>query len=226
MIRTPLTLLFCALGAIVSGQAQAVTLSPSSYDLPNGDGQAHGGTYNYWDAAYTGTGSRTTDGAALSGGLGDLTDGLVTDQNWHVAENAAGTGPYVGWRSDHVTVPAITFHFAAPVNITQVNIHADDSQGAGGVSLPSAVAFSWSGGDITLAVTDPAPASAAPSWLQFTLSGVSAVTAITVTPKYGNAWVFVDEVQFIGAPVPEASTTAMLAAGLAMLGLLARRRRL
>ena len=38
----------------------------TSYDMPNGDGQAQGGWLNYWDAAYSNcpAGDCTTDGTA------------------------------------------------------------------------------------------------------------------------------------------------------------------
>jgi predicted methyltransferase len=37
------------------------------------------GSWEYWDQSQTGFGSVTCDGAALSGGLGDLTDGVKLD---------------------------------------------------------------------------------------------------------------------------------------------------
>src|SRR5438067_2130557 len=72
-------------------------LTPISYDMPNGFGRASGGMYNYWDKQYTGTGSTMTDGALLTGGLGDLTDGVIAGGHWYDVENIQGTGPYVGW---------------------------------------------------------------------------------------------------------------------------------
>ena len=38
----------------------------TSYDMPNGDGQAHSGSFNYWDLAYSGSGATSTDGAPLT----------------------------------------------------------------------------------------------------------------------------------------------------------------
>ena len=82
--------------------ASAVQLVVTSYAMPNGNGQAVGGSFNYWDLNYTGTGSTTTDGAALSGGVGDLTDGYVEAQSWNNIESGSGSGPYVGWFSGGV----------------------------------------------------------------------------------------------------------------------------
>ena len=47
-----------ALTAIL-GFAAPVAAAPiavTSYNMPNGSGQASGGTYNYWDLAYNGAG--------------------------------------------------------------------------------------------------------------------------------------------------------------------------
>lgn len=60
----------------------AITLSPTSYDMSNGNGQATGGQFNYWDKAYSGSGNTTLDNASLAGGLGDLTNGVTTSSNW------------------------------------------------------------------------------------------------------------------------------------------------
>ena len=37
--------------------AQAAPISPSSYDMLNGNGRASAGTFNYWDLSYNGSGS-------------------------------------------------------------------------------------------------------------------------------------------------------------------------
>lgn len=102
-----------------------------SYDMPNGNGTATGGFFNYWDRDYTGNGSvapisapHTNDGEALSGGLGDLTDGVIATQDWFFVESAAGDGPYVGWQDID---PRITFHFASSVTIDTVTLHLADS---------------------------------------------------------------------------------------------------
>jgi hypothetical protein len=212
---------------MLAGAARAASpLSPVSYDMHNGHGQASGGSFNYWDLAYSGSGSTGTDNALLSGGLGDLTDGVITTSNWVDAENAAGTGPYVGWRQAVLpgSVP-ITFHFGGAVSIDTLSIHADDSGGLGGVSLPSAVLFTWEGGgSAAFSVIDP-DVGTEPSWLVYSGLGITGTSWVGVALSYGNEWVFIDEVSFTGAPVPEPDSRVLLAAGMGALGWLALRRR-
>lgn len=198
--------------------AAATPLMPTQYDMPNGSGEASGGNFNYWDLNYSGSGSTSTDGAALSGGLGDLTDGVVTNLNWIDVENDAGTGPYVGWVLGVSPDPVVTFAFASLVDIDTVRVHADDSNGNGGVDLPSRVRISWAGGNADFSVTDPATAD--PQWLTFSGLGIGGVSSVSVQFFHRNQWVFVDEVQFDGQAVPLPGTLA-----LASLGLVALRRR-
>lgn len=220
MKKLSLLACLCAGAPLVS----AATLSAVSYDMNNGNGVASGGSFNYWDAGYTGSGNTTLDNASLAGGLGDLADGVVSTDNWINVENAAGTGPYVGWRSSFLADPSVQFHFAGTVSIDTISIHADDSAGLGGVSLPTAVSFEWQGGSLQRTVSDPDPSSSSPSWLVFGNLGINGVSSVRVHLGYGNAWVFVDEISFAGA-VPEPGTWAQLAGGLMVLGGLAARKR-
>jgi PEP-CTERM motif len=79
----------------------------------------------------------------------------------------------------------------------------------------------WAYDGATLLGTTSGGASASG---QFTLGFAAAsITSVAVRPGTFNDWVGVDNIVF--APVPETSTYAMMALGLALLGVAARRRR-
>ena len=221
MLTRPCGTAFTAVvaAAFVTAPARADVITPTAYAMPNGNGQATGGQFNYWDLNYTGSGSTTTDGDPLSGGLGDLTDGVVAPDNWFNVENAAGTGPYVGWLGID---PVLTFSFAAPATFTQVRVHFDDSDGTGGVSLPASVRINDGTTDFDFPVTDPGTSN--PIWVDFTLPGVT-TDELTLTFFRGNAWVFASEVEFIGTQaVPAPAGVVLALAGLGLLGCVRRLR--
>ena len=219
MSRTILRFSAPVAAALFSGVVLAAPLTVTRYDMPNGDGQVHGGTYNYWDANYSGAGNPTVDRSPLSGGLGKLTDGVMATQDWYLVSDSAGTGQYVGWFN---TSPTITFHFASSVTVNEVKLYVDNSH-VGGVFAPSDVVINGT-------------SYANPSWVSasspelidisgLNLNGDSISVQLTNPTIY---WVFMSEIEFSGssAPaVPEPETYALMLAGLGVLGLVARRRR-
>ena len=82
-----LSLMAAAAAPLLSSAGYAALVPVTSYSMPNGDGQASGGTFNYWDKNYTGSGATTTDGAPLTGGTGDLTDGVTASDIWKIFES-------------------------------------------------------------------------------------------------------------------------------------------
>ena len=197
----------------------AIPVNPTSYDMPNGDGQSHGGIYNYWDKFYTGTGAtsgsgdKTTDREFLSGGLGDLTDGIITSDNWFDIEKVDGTGPYVGW---HGLEPTITFNFTNPTSIESVMIHVDDSDGTGGVRVPGQVDISDGSTTRSFSISDPIGSD--PLWFTFSNLGLYGSSLdLKLYPYYSSSWVFIDEVKFddsSSSPIPEPNTMLLFGSGL------------
>ena len=190
------------------GTANALQITPISYDMENGGGS------RYWDKKYNGTGNTSVDYAPLSGGVGDLTDGIIPTQRWIDVEVPDGTGPYVGWLDRN---PVITFNFAGTVNINAVTVYVDDANGFGAVSVPQSILLSMGGSNYNSgSLTDPP--TAAPT--SYTFSGLNfSGSSLQLTLNRRTAWVFASEVTFDGEllgvqPVPEpTSTLSLLALG-------------
>jgi PEP-CTERM motif len=208
-----------AFALAATGAHAASLLTVSSYAMPNGDGQAHSGSYNYWDATYSNcvASNCTTDGLSgsnLSGGLGKLTDGVIATQPWYDVSNDAGTGQYVGWLQS----PTIDFNFAGSVTVGEIKLYVDNSH-IGGVTAPDSVVVDGT------TYLNPAWASAsAPQIIDITglhLTGGS----VTVTLHDPTYWVFLSEAQFYSTTVPEPSTWIMMTLGFAGLGFAAIRAR-
>ena len=219
--KITLALTGAAMALALAVPASASAVLSTGYDMPNGDGTASGGSYNYWDRFYTGAGATTTDGAALSGGKGDLTDGVVAPTFWYLTENGAGTGPYVGWYDPVTPKPVVTFHFAGSPAIGGINIHIDNSH-VGGVYAPGAILVDGISRSFT------GPAAGAIGWVGITglsLTGANHTIEFDQGPLHG--WTFVSEITFDGksSGVPEPATWAMMIAGFGLVGATLRRRR-
>lgn len=132
-----ISLLSSTLMAFLAGSASAATLNVASYDMPNGAEYTSYSGYEYFDESYNGTGDTTVSGAQLSGGTGDLTDGVIGTATWEPtnffttpeqrAILQAGMRPYVGWFIEEAKgAPyeiSIQFNFAQQVTINSLMIH-------------------------------------------------------------------------------------------------------
>lgn len=210
------TLLILALG--MATPVMAAPLAVTRYDMVNGGGASTGGSLNYWDRNYTGSGCTTCDYAPLSGGVGDLTDGVVATNIWYPVENLAGTGPYVGWWDYHAAGPIVTFFFAGSPVVDSIAIHLDNSH-FGGVYAPVAIKIDGQSYAFT------APTFGTAGWVNFTglaLTGGQHSLQFIQAP---NTYTFVSEVSFTGSAVPEPQQWALLCLGFAGLGGMMRRQR-
>lgn len=204
----------------IAGPAFAVTtpVAVTSYSMPNGGSSGGVDPWFYWDLAYNGSGSTTTDGAALSGGTGDLTDGIVPDTTYETLEGPSGAGPYVGWRSNVTPNPTIIFNFAGEPGISSMRIHVDNS-GIGGVGAPGAILING----INTAFTAPDLGTA--GWVEF--AGLDATgNSLTLQMNHSSyQWLFISEVAF-ASNVPEPAHWALMIAGFGLVGATLRRRRM
>jgi hypothetical protein len=207
------TVLLAAALCMTAGMATASTVNPVSYDMPNGSQ----GSFTYFDDSYSGSGNKAVPGAALWGGLGDLTDGVIATQNWNVTP-----GAYVGWQSD----PIITFHFDQVYAFSAITLHFDDSNGLGSVFQPTSVSVNGVG------YTVPDNPGAAPFAFTADLAGLQADSlTVQIFRTPGLSWVFLSEVSFDGdvptsaavAAVPLPAGGILLIGALGMLGFTRRR---
>lgn len=218
--RLGLGLGLLALALSAAGAQAAGAAMPTHYDMPNGYGVANGGSYNYWDRAYSGSGDSSQDYALLSGGLGDLSDGVIATQRWDLVENAEGTGPYVGWNRAEPWL--ISFHFAQAMVFDTVTIWYDDADGYGDISPPAAFSVTVNGVTQDFEVVDP-PGDA-PTFSVLKLSPGLAGTSLVLGVERFNNGVMLSEVQFSATPVPEPAAWTLMGFGLALVGALRPRR--
>jgi hypothetical protein len=192
------TLFATAALVVCATAASAVAVHPTSYTMPNGTNAS----FTYYDDTYNTPGAQTTTSfATLSGGLGDLTDGVIATQNWDAAGQTSST-PYVAW---NINDPRITFYFGAVRDFNSATFHFSGS--SGGVIPPDRVTANG----VTQSV--PTQPNAAPFAFTMSLGALSPTDALTFDVfRDGDNWVFISEVTFDAAPVP------LPASGLLLIG--------
>jgi hypothetical protein len=244
-VRSLLSVVTLAAFALGIGPAAASVLVVNSYNMPNGDGTAAFGTWNYWDGNYTGSGAITTDGAPLTGGTGKLTDGVIATTGFSGLtgalqnSNLAGTGLYVGWK---YLDPVITFNLAQTSRVFSIDLYAQYAY-VGLVGPPLTITIDGVTYDPTVTLL-----SSTDERLSVSFKGGIVGSTFTVQPNAGpfgpdaiaynltypnfpipgnkEPWMMVSEVQFNGvSAVPELSTWAMMLIGFAAIGYAAYRRK-
>lgn len=216
--------MFAAFFAI--GTAEAGLMNPISYSAPNGGT----GYFTYFDDGYTGYGNNTAAYEYLWGGVGQLTDGQMSNEIWF--QNPGG---WVGWLqspSDNGggscvqgtqgchpalgAAPQLAFYFGNYIEFEMVRLHLDDADGFGAVQAPRSVRI----GDGYNSFEFLVQPQLGPSFYDFDLTGLGLRNAVLfVELNYRDRWIFIDEAQVFGAlaPVPEPSTIGVVAVGLACL---------
>ena len=216
---------------------------PISYGMNNGDSHSF---KTFHDDTYNGSGNPNLDTSPLSGGLGQLTDGLFGNDNF--LDTGCGGGSivaycWVGWINTNPVT--ITFNLGAVKNISQVNVHGSDwntdqilfwdtavySFSNDGITFGNAITRTTVAGDHIPVPGDPLHNTA--HFLNQDVTQSAQFVKIELSPTIntgGNAgrFIFVDEVQIfgpgaVGGQTPEPATVTMLAGGL-LAGLYFRRR--
>ena len=196
--------------------ALASGIPVTSYSMPNGGT----GEFIYQDTTYSNcvASDCTTTGAALSGGTGRLTNGVIPTTDWYTSSNSAG---WIGWDSGELNGanPTITFNFAQSETVRSFTFWYDDSMGYGDVTEPSSVSID---GNNFLVPTDT---SAGPHF--FTVSGLN-LTGNSAQVQFfqgSQVWIMIGQVSFNGTtPVPLPAAGWFLLSGICGLGALARKR--
>jgi hypothetical protein len=180
--------------------ADAQSVVPTGYVATPGEGVNQGGIYNYYDD----TGNQ-------------LTDGIYGANDWSAN---LGNGPAYEWVGWLVADPVIAFQFSTPVTINQVGIDFNLNQSAS-ILLPTTVTIG--GTEFTV---DP---NAIPNDTRGTLyfNGNWTASSLTVDLMDCNTsdWIFIDEITFSGAAVPEPSVFGLLAGGFGLVMLCLRCRK-
>jgi len=162
-------------------------IEPLTYETLNGET----GAYQYWDDTYF-PNPPTANMQPLSGGKGQLSDGIVATTNWN-----ANPYPYVAWA--WAFNPTVNFQFDKSYNFNKVRIHVDDSNGYGAVFPPSMIKVT-SNNQQTLSQTIFDPPSGSPFWIELDITGFQGdEVSVQIFQTTGN-WVFVSEIEFLGEP--------------------------
>lgn len=198
---------FAALALAFAAQAMADQVTPVSYTF---DQPTTCDSWCYHDPS-----------------LSKLTDGVIGNAGW--AHNAGAE--WAGWVWQPVV--NIDFSFAAQKHFTSVAVGSTQDS-LGDVALPSFDLWAKEGNQWVLKATIDNPASNAnnndpysgAAHPFYTFSNLNFNSdQVRVTARANGPWTFVDEVVFQATPVPEPESWAMMLGGLALLGLVHRKRK-
>ncbi len=205
MIRGPRISAFCVVLMGAAAVSAGEPVAPLSYDMPNGGGTAHGGGWNFWDEPYDGDGDNNVDGAYLSGGLGQLTDGVLGVDNWQVDLGNGIAYEWVGWWQNFE--PTLTFDFGAPVDFSTIEIHVNNSgYGAVGMFHHAQLAFSNDGVDfgdgLTFTADSDDLADPAARFIVIDMPRTARFVRLDIDHRPGMYWLFLSEIRFTRESLP------------------------
>ena len=185
--------------------AQAAPIVPLSYTATAGEGQAQGGTFNYFDDT-----SR------------QLIDGVRGVNDWTANLGNGNAYEWVGWR---VANPSFTFNFGSVVSISSMTIGLNRTEGAGIFT-----AITGSAGSNPIMIPGNTFTDGTRSDLLFIFANpvVGSTFQLSLTDGNTGRWIFIDEITFDdGRPtsvIPLPGTFALMFPALALIGVFARRR--
>jgi MYXO-CTERM domain-containing protein len=200
---------------LAAAAAHAGPLTVSSYSMPNG---ASGNYYGYGDNGYPGS---NASGAFLSGGTGDLTDGVL---GGNIGSTATNWVPYVLWQN---TNPTITFDLGSTQSVNRLSGHFL-AFGQVAVYLPDAARISYSLDNINYfgeTLVDFVHTPVSPSEQRWLTLATAAQQARYVQVQWlrepGNQWMALSEVALsfestggsTGVPEPTSAALALAALG-------------
>lgn len=225
----------------LGGATLSAALVPvASYSMLNG--QSH--TFTYFDDTYNGSGSPNVALSQLSGGTGQLTDGVtgVTDFTANLGNGIAYE--WVGWAYDSLlpnspldtndTFATITFRLSNPAILNTLSLFINNftNGGLSGVALFATANVSFSndgvnfGNGLQYTTSNADRADQTARYINVALNQTTPYEYVRVnltrqSQTSAHNWIFLSEVQFDGetgqTPVPEPGTALMALAGLAAL---------
>jgi Discoidin domain-containing receptor 1/2, DS-like domain len=205
MLMNPRTASVVVLVWLASSALAGTPVAPITYEMPNGGGTAHGGGWNFWDELYDGDGDNTVDGDLLSGGLGQLTDGVVGLDNWQTDLGNGIAYEWIGWWSGFN--PTITFDFGAVIDFETIEIHVNNSaNGSVGMFWHADLSFSSDGldfGDDLLYTADNDVLSdPSARFIVIDIPRSAQYVRVALDHRPGMYWLFLSEVRFTKVAEP------------------------
>jgi len=178
---------------------EVIAAVPISYAMHNGD-QGWWPNLPHADSSYDGDGDNTVARAYLSGGTGQLIDGIWDEMApGEFTETADDALIWVGW--DKFGTMAVVFDFGEEITLSEVAVHCNN-QAAGGVELfgSAVVSFSddgqnWSDG-LSYEPTADERAVTGSSFTQIAVDGRGRYCQVEFTAGPKGRWLLLDEFVF------------------------------